>query len=363
MIYKTLQKFYHNRYGRFAILLVAALLIVILLPRKCSHRQVPQPKMSLTGDTIKVTVLMDNVINTGSPAFSFAHSMLKAFNKQSMSYAQMSAMSYSESRWQDLEDGTTDVIVFNWNDSIPDAYIDNVITSFPIFGDIVCATTFNNEKIIDAVNFWIIRYRQTEEYKALYTKYRTKKKKHYAISAPITRYAISPYDETIKKYSKKIGWDWRLVAALIHQESKFNNRVVSRGGAVGLMQVKPSTARTLGVHNVYDPIENIKAGTKLLYRMEKRYKKKGAEETDMIMLALAAYNMGEGRLEQCMKVAENEGKNPLKWEEIATVIPLMKGDGYSEGDVNVPPFNGKTAIRHVDAVLKQYQFYRETVVE
>lgn len=80
---------------------------------------------------------------------------------------------------------------------------------------------------------------------------------HYKFS----KNRISPYDHLFKRYAKKIGWDWRLLAALAYKESNFNPKVVSWAGARGLMQLMPQTARTVGLprgkENV--PEESIKA--------------------------------------------------------------------------------------------------------
>jgi membrane-bound lytic murein transglycosylase F len=179
----------------------------------------------------------------------------------------------------------------------------------------------------------------------------------------MTRYQISPYDDMIKKYSKEIGWDWRLVSALIYQESKFNPHVISSGGAVGLMQVKESTARKHGVHNVYNPEMNIKAGTRVLGRLARIYSAKGIKGADLVQITLAAYNAGDGRMSQCMTVAKSEGKDPRKWSDISEILPLMRG-GYSTDDgITVGSFSGRTMVRHVNIVMQQYDYYKRTVVE
>ncbi len=58
---------------------------------------------------------------------------------------------------------------------------------------------------------------------------------------------ISPYDQYIRKYSQQLGWDWRLLASLIYQESNFKTDVTSQVGASGLMQLMPTTAKRFGI--------------------------------------------------------------------------------------------------------------------
>ena len=74
-------------------------------------------------------------------------------------------------------------------------------------------------------------------------------------------YIISPYDSIIKIYSDSAGLDWRLVAAVIYHESKFDNDVRSHRGAAGLMQMMPATAEWLGADDITDPIEGVRVGT------------------------------------------------------------------------------------------------------
>lgn len=99
------------------------------------------------------------------------------------------------------------------------------------------------------------------------------------------------YDEYINNYAMLNGIDPLLVKAVIKQESGFNPQARSSAGAGGLMQLMPATARGLGVKNVYDPRENIAAGTKYLANLIKKY-------DGNVPLALAAYNAGSGNVKK-----------------------------------------------------------------
>ena len=97
--------------------------------------------------------------------------------------------------------------------------------------------------------------------------------------------AESPYGEVISAISEAHGVDPMLVRALIQVESNYKARAKSNKGAMGLMQLMPSTAREYNVRNPYDPKANIAAGVKHLKSLIDRW---GVE------MALAAYNAGEG---------------------------------------------------------------------
>lgn len=117
----------------------------------------------------------------------------------------------------------------------------------------------------------------------------------------------------IEEKAKKYGIDPRLLEAVIKVESNFNPKAISPKGAMGLMQLIPSTAKRFGVKNPFDIEENIEAGTKYLRTLIDRF---GSLE-----LALAAYNAGEGA------VIKYGGIPPYKETEnyVRDVLKIYKG--------------------------------------
>ena len=125
----------------------------------------------------------------------------------------------------------------------------------------------------------------------------------------------------IQKAADEHGFDWRLIAAQIYQESHFNPGAMSHAGAFGLMQLTKATAAYLNVENLTDPEENIRAGVRHLKYLHEYFDE--AEPMDRIYLSLAAYNIGQGHLLDARRLAVEQGLDPNKWSSISETLPLL----------------------------------------
>ena len=172
-------------------------------------------------------------------------------------------------------------------------------------------------------------------------------------------YIISPYDSLIKGYSDSAGLDWRLVAAVIYHESKFDNDVRSHRGATGLMQMMPSTAEWLGAGDISDPIEGVRVGTLYLKRIHNAYRNHTDDPVERLKFALAAYNAGVGRIQDCIKDAAIRGVDSSSWDNIVMLIPEMNSDEILELDaIKFGKFKATETIAYVDNVLNKYEQYK-----
>ena len=220
----------------------------------------------------------------------------------------------------------------------------------------VWALDSNGEDEIRQIDQWIGYIKASNDFDGLKSKYSGTFNPHKRAEKGIRTKTVSPYDELFRKYAKQLGWDWRMLAAVVYQESKFSISSRSFRGAQGLMQVMPQTGTYYGVDNLLDPEQNIIAGTSHLKRLQKQLSKEGLEHDELIKFTLAAYNAGEGRIRDCRNLASSKGYDNGKWDDIVKVIPLMRDDSIlQEESVRLGKFQGHETIEYISEVLSHYK--------
>jgi membrane-bound lytic murein transglycosylase F len=125
----------------------------------------------------------------------------------------------------------------------------------------------------------------------------------------------------------RYGTDWRLLAALAYQESHWDPFATSAYGVRGIMMLTTDTADRLGVDNRLDAQQSILGGAKYLDSLKAMLPPRIAEP-DRSWMALAAYNIGTAHLEDARVLAQRLGKNPDKWADLKSVIPLLRDYEY-----------------------------------
>ncbi|WP_247869978.1 membrane-bound lytic murein transglycosylase MltF [Methylophaga sp. SB9B] len=133
---------------------------------------------------------------------------------------------------------------------------------------------------------------------------------------------LPQYESMFKAAALAYGYDWRLLAAMAYQESHWNPEAVSSTGVRGLMMLTQATANEMGVTDREDPEQSIFAGTAYLTIIKNRLPERIAEP-DRTWLALAAYNIGLGHLEDARILTEKNGGNPDRWADVRENLPLL----------------------------------------
>jgi len=120
---------------------------------------------------------------------------------------------------------------------------------------------------------------------------------------------------------------WVLLAAQGYQESKWNRNALSPTGVRGIMMLTQVTARELGIHDRLDSGKSIEGGARYLAQLMRQIPKR-IDEPDRLYMALAAYNVGMGHLRDARYLTRKLGKNPDRWDDVKTVLPLLAQKRY-----------------------------------
>lgn len=150
-----------------------------------------------------------------------------------------------------------------------------------------------------------------------------------------------------QKYGEQFNWDWLLLAAQGYQESQLDHTRKSPAGAVGIMQIKPGTAAdpNINIDNVYDLENNIHAAAKYLDFLRSRYfDSPDMDPLNAMLLSLAAYNMGPGRMNQIRRKALEQKINPNEW--------------FGQVELLVASEVGREPVQYVGNIYKYYTSFR-----
>ncbi len=148
-----------------------------------------------------------------------------------------------------------------------------------------------------------------------------------------------------RKYSDQYSFDWLMMAAQGYQESRLDQSVKSRVGAIGIMQVMPATGKSLGVGDIRQRENNIHAGTKYLRQVVDQYFNDPAiKPLDRTLFAFASYNAGPNRIARLRKQAAKEGLDPNLW--------FGNVESVTAREV------GQEPVRYVANIYKYYVAYR-----
>ncbi len=141
------------------------------------------------------------------------------------------------------------------------------------------------------------------------------------------RERLPRYQSWFQEAGTETGIDWRLLAAIGYQESRWDENAVSPTGVQGLMMLTAETAQRVGIRDRNDARDSILGGARYL-RLIKRTIPKRIEDPDRTWLALAAYNVGYGHLEDARVLTQRRGQDPDSWPAVRANLPLLAKERY-----------------------------------
>ncbi|HTE33768.1 MAG TPA: transglycosylase SLT domain-containing protein [Chryseolinea sp.] len=229
------------------------------------------------------------------------------------------------------------------------------------------AFAFNphSKSLKDDFNAWHTAKRHSGDYEFTLKKYKDhstfiKEKLKYEMPV-IRRGVISKYDSLIKIYAQKESFDWKLIAAIIHQESRFRPLIVSPVGAYGLMQLMPSVAKTYKINfkKLSSPDLNISTGTHYFRWIYQHFDKPEYKEEDKIKFSLAAYNAGIGHIYDAKALATKYNMDPHVWSGNVETMLLRKSSHkyYSDPIVKFGHCRGYETQVYVRNIMQYYEHY------
>lgn len=222
----------------------------------------------------------------------------------------------------------------------------------------------NADELIEDLNLFIAREKKNAMMAIFYNRYFNNEWTKIIVNNDyfvLNTGRISPYDDDIKKHSEELQWDWRLLAALIYQESNFKPLAESHRGAFGLMQVMPATAQWLGFNDdaAKKPVKNIEIGVKLLKWLDKRFINSIPEQEERIKFILASYNIGYGHITDAQNLTEKYGYNRNNWADVREfLLKKSQPEYYLDPVVKSGRCVGKETYSYVDDVLNCFHHYK-----
>jgi membrane-bound lytic murein transglycosylase F len=160
------------------------------------------------------------------------------------------------------------------------------------------------------------------------------------------------YLSYFKEAEETTGVDWKLLAAIGYQESHWNRDAVSPTGVRGIMMLTNATADRLEVSDRTDPQQSIMGGARYFQMMEEQIPER-IENPDRLWLALAAYNVGLGHLEDARVLTQRGGGNPDKWVDLKRYLPLLSKPKYYK-TVKHGYARGREPVTYVDNIRNYY---------
>jgi membrane-bound lytic murein transglycosylase F len=182
------------------------------------------------------------------------------------------------------------------------------------------------------------------------------------------KFLISPYDTMFQRIGAKYNIDWVLLSAIARAESEFKFDAVSKAGAVGLMQIMPSTARSMGYEReqLFDAEISAEVAAQLLHENNKMLRlSQSFDPTERLNFILACYNAGYSRIADARRLARFHEDDANKWSVVASYLALLAEPEFAEHEVvqSGEFFGSDETIEYVGKVMHLYNIYTNRITK
>ena len=218
----------------------------------------------------------------------------------------------------------------------------------------------SQQDLLEQLNTWLETNSGTLDFNLLRVKYfqnptRMRVQKAFRFQGD----SLSMYDDIVKDSAEAHGFDWRLITAILYQESQLDPNAISIKGARGLMQVLPETAREFGYseEDLMDPETNIRAGVEYLAWVRDRFA--NAKPGERMWFTLAAFNAGIGHVQDARRITRALGDDPDQWfNHVENAILMLSEPRY----YNLATYGycrGEETHNYVREVRDRYRAYAD----
>ncbi len=197
----------------------------------------------------------------------------------------------------------------------------DIAWAFPKTGD---------RSLLKAANVFLSSYKDSGELDELTDKYFSNEYLDVGGALTFSKHIdkrLPKWETYFRETADEFKLDWLFIAAMSYQESHWNANAKSYTGVRGLMMLTRNTAKALGVKDRTDPQQSIYGGAKYFTQRLERLPD-SIKNPDRLWMALAAYNVGLGHLEDARKLTEQQGGDPDLWDDVKERLPLLSKKKY-----------------------------------
>jgi membrane-bound lytic murein transglycosylase MltF len=213
-------------------------------------------------------------------------------------------------------------------------------------GELAIGVRKSNPRLRDAVNAWIKQVGTRSAFaNVLNRRYLQNPQFVKTAAADAERRKLQTLAKFFETYGERYRVDYLLMAAQGYQESQLDQSVKSPVGAIGVMQVMPTTGKELAVGDITQTEPNIHAGVKYFrFMMDQFYKNEPMDDLNKALMTLASYNAGPGRIRQLRRETAKRGLDPNRW--------------FGNVERVVSERIGRETVTYVNNIYKYYVAYR-----